>query len=560
MRDENLLRLPVFLLAFIASASTALGQAAMPAIFGDHMVLQQQQTIPVWGTSTPGESIVVSLDTVTGKTVADANGTWRVDLPRQTAGTRAHTLTVKAKNTLTFTDVLVGDVWVASGQSNMEFGLKTMHGADAVLAAADQPMIRIFTVPHTSAVRPLSDVAPGTGPNAAYQSKWLVCSADSLSKSGSGNSFSAVAYIFARDLHAFTHQPVGMIESSWGGTYAELWTPADTLLQNPKFAKAAGQHQQFLADYAAAVAAQPAAMEAYNTTEANFNLTAKPQNDAAMKAWKSAVVEAKAAGQPAPPRPRLIPAPHMPDPTGGNRDPSGLFNGMIAPLQPFAIKGVIWYQGESNGGNAMLYRDLFPAMINAWRSHWGEGDFPFLYVQLPGYSSNWSLLREAQSMALSLPNTGMAVAIDLGAVDQLHPIWKEPVGDRLAFIAEQKVYGSKAESSGPQFKSVVFQGNRAIVSFDHAKGLKIGSYPISGDGYSPVPTDRLQGFSLAGEDHQWHDAEAIIDGETVDVSSPDVAHPIAVRYGWDSVYPVCNLYNGASLPTSPFRSDDWPSK
>jgi sialate O-acetylesterase len=560
MRNTTFLRLPAFLLALTVAVAPALSQVAMPAIFGDHMVLQQQQTIPVWGTAAPGEAIVVSLDTVTSKTVADAAGKWRVDLPRQKASAHTRTLTVKASNTLIFTDVLIGEIWVASGQSNMEFGLRTMHGVDAVLAAANQPMIRIFNVPHTSAVTPLSDVAAGTGPNGTYQSKWLVCTAESLMKAGSGNSFSAVAYIFARDLQTSTHQPVGIIESSWGGTVAEAWTPVDALLKNPSFARIEAAHQKFLADYPAALAAQPAAMEAYNAAKAEFNSTMKPRNDAANKAWQAAVAEAKAEGQPAPPQPHLIAAPQAPDPTGGGHDPSGLFNGMIAPLQPFAIKGVIWYQGESNGSNGMLYRELFPAMITGWREHWGEGDFPFLYVQLPGYKSNWTMLREAQLMTLSLPHTGMAVAIDLGAINQLHPIWKEPVGDRLALIAEQQVYGSKVESSGPRFQSAVFKSGKALVRFNHAEGLKIGSYPISGDGYTPVPTDKLHGFSLAGDDHKWHDADAVIDGETVVVTSPDVAHPVAVHYGWDPVYPVCNLYNAASLPASPFRSDDWPAK
>jgi sialate O-acetylesterase len=539
----------------IVAALPAHADVALTAIFGDHMVLQQQQTLPVWGTADPGETITVTLGGSSRKTVADEHGKWRVDLPAQKPSDAATTLTVVGKNTVTFTDVLVGEVWLASGQSNMELGVRNVHDSAAVLAAADRPLIRLFTVPRATPIEPQTNFAATSATD--LNGHWVVCTADSLLKTGNGGSFSAVAYFFARDLEAFTHYPIGIIQSTWGGTAAESWTPAATLAANPKFAKTYAEYQKLVAGYPAALAAQPQALEQYKLARADFDQNVKPKNDALNKEWQAAAAKAREAGQPVPPQPKLAPAPVAPDPTGGAHSATVLYNGMIAPLQPFAIKGVIWYQGESNGGNGLGYRDLFPAMITAWRAGWGEGDFPFLYVQLPGYKTQWAMLREAQLMTLSLPHTGMAVAIDLGAIDQLHPIWKEPIGQRLALIAEQQVYGSSAESSGPRYTHADFQSGKAIVHFDHAKGLQISSYPISGEGYTPVPTDKLRGFAVAGDDHVFHDAEAVITGETVTVSSPAVHHPIAVRYGWDPVYPVCNLYNAANLPASPFRSDDW---
>jgi len=552
--NPNALRLTLLSAVMTASAMPARADVSLPAIFGDHMVLQEQQTLPIWGTADPGEKITVTLGRSSAKTIADEHGAWRLDLPAQKPSDIPITLTVTGQNTLTFTDVLLGEVWLASGQSNMEFGVRTVHDSATVLAAADRPLIRLFTVPRATPLEPQSSFA--TAPPSELRGRWVLCTADSLLKSG-GGSFSAVAYFFARDLQAFTHPPTGIIQSTWGGTAAESWTPAATLAANPKFAKTYAQYQKLVASYPAALAAQPRALEQYKAALDDFNRNIRPKNDALNQNWQAAAAKAREAGRPVPPQPKLVPAPVAPDPTGGAHSATVLYNGMIAPLQPFAIRGVIWYQGESNGGDGRGYRDLFPAMITAWRSAWGEGDFPFLYVQLPGYKNQWSMLREAQLMTLSLPHTGMAVAIDLGAIDQLHPIWKEPVGQRLALIAEQQVYGSTAESSGPRYTHADFPSGKAIVYFDHAKGLQISSYPISGEGYTPVPTDKLHGFALAGEDHVFHDADAVITGETVTVSSPHVPHPIAVRYGWDPVYPVCNLYNGANLPASPFRSDDW---
>jgi sialate O-acetylesterase len=551
------IRLTLLAATVAASALPALADVHLPAIFGDHMVLQQQQVLPIWGTADPGEKITVTLSNATAKTVANEHGAWRVELRAQKPNSVATTLVITGKNTLTFTDVLLGEVWLASGQSNMEFGVRNTHDSAAVLAAADRPLIRLFAVPHATPLEPQSSFAPR--PAADLDGHWVVCTADALRKTGNGSSFSAVAYFFARDLQAFTHGAVGIIESSWGGTSAESWTPAATLAANPKFAKTYAQYQKLVESYPTALAAQPEKLEQYKLARADFDHNVRPKNDALNKEWQAAAAKAREAGQPIPPKPQLAPMPVAPDPTGGPHSPTVLYNGMIAPLQPFAIKGVIWYQGESNGGNGLGYRDIFPAMITAWRAGWGEGDFPFLYVQLPGYGekNQWAMLREAQLMTLSLPHTGMAVAIDLGAMEQLHPIWKEPIGQRLALVAEQQVYGSRAESSGPRYTHADFQSGKAVVHFDHAKGLQISSYPISGEGYTPVPTDKLHGFALAGDDHIFHDADAVISGETVTVSSPDVPHPIAVRYGWNPVYPVCNLYNAASLPASPFRSDDW---
>jgi sialate O-acetylesterase len=315
--------------------------------------------------------------------------------------------------------------------------------------------------------------------------------------------------------------------------------------------------RQLLAGCDAALAAYPAALADYNEKYAAWKKDSRPGNDAAMKQWQAEANAAAAAGLVEPPRPKLVPEPVKPDPAGASGQPTALFNGMIAPLVPFAIKGAIWYQGENNAKDGAAYQAAFSALIRDWRSKWSQGDFPFLFVQLPNYEGSWALLRESQSRTLPLPNTGMAVAIDVGIPQNLHPPFKEVVGERLALVAERVAYGKDLVDSGPAYRSMQVQGDAARLTFDHVGGgLTIGTSPVSGHGFVPAPTDRLVAFTVAGEDKQWFPAAATIEGGTVIVSSPHMPHPVAVRYGWDPPG-ICNLYNKEGLPAPPFRTDSW---
>lgn len=531
---------------------SAVAEVKMPAIFGDHMVLQGEKTIPVWGTAAAGEAVTVTLGKTSAKTTADANGRWRVDLKAARPSAVATTLVVKGTNELKFTDVLVGDVWVASGQSNMEFGIKNASTGPAAVAAGNQPMIRLFTVPKATAALPLSDIGPikteGVG-------KWWVCTPESLGY-GVWGGFSAVAYFFGRDIQKFTGNPVGLIHTSWGGTPAEAWTPYENLQKDPTLASLAETHATLLKGYDAASAAFPQTMAEYKIKDDAWKANVKPVNDAGLKAWQ-ARVDATPAGQPLPAKPPFVYEPNAPDLAGGPSHPTSLYNGMIAPIVPYAIKGAIWYQGEANAGRAVQYRTLFPTMIKAWREKWGEGDFPFLFVQLADFESPWGMVREAQTKTLAVPNTGMAVITDVGTFRDIHPPFKEIVGDRLALAAEHIAYGKKLVYSGPMYKSMKVEGGSVRVSFDQlGGGLAIVPRPVSGRDVVQAPVDHLVGFTVAGDDKVWHEAEAKIDGKDVVVSSADVPHPVAVRYGWDAP-PVANLYNKEQLPASPFRTDDW---
>jgi sialate O-acetylesterase len=538
---------------FLIGVVGASAEVRMPAIFGDHMVLQGGKTIPVWGMASPGKAVTVTLGKQHAKTKADAAGTWRVDLKAVKPGSVATTMVVKGSNELTFTDVLVGDVWVASGQSNMEFGVRGASTGAAAVEAGNQPLIRLFTVPRATAAYPRKDVAASKMPGLGA---WQVCTPQSLGI-GVWNGFSAVAYFFGRDIQRFTGNPVGLIHASWGGTPAESWTTYEGLQGEPALAEFAAKHADLLKGYDAAVAAYPAAMADYQAKEADWRAYAKPANDAAMKDWQANAAAAAAAGQPAPAKPQLVVEPQMPDPSGGAWQPTALYNGMIAPLVPYAIKGAIWYQGESNGGRGVRYRTLFPAMIKSWRTQWGEGDFPFLFVQLADHDASWGMVREAQAKTLAVPNTGMAVTIDVGTFKDIHPPFKEIVGDRLALVAEHVAYGKKLVYSGPTYRSMKVEGSSVRLSFDHVGGgLTIVPRPVSGKDVVEAPVDVLAGFTVAGEGMVWHPGTAKIVGDEVVVSSAEVPHPVAVRYGWDPP-PVCNLYNKEELPASPFRTDDW---
>jgi sialate O-acetylesterase len=495
-------RLLPFLTLTLAGLSSAVAEVKLPALFSDHAILQCGQPVPVWGTAEPGEEVTVSLASQTASTKADADGRWKVSLkPLKEAENL--TLTVKGKNALTVNDVAVGEVWLASGQSNMAYRLTNDASAAATIAASADPQLRFFTVGGNTSDTPLAEV-PG---------KWLA--ADAQNSGG----FSAVAYYFARELRKALKVPVGVLHSSVGGTPAEAWTSRVGLESNPEL-KAIYEAQE------AAIKGWPAALERYQQNEAK-----------ALEKWQADSEKAKAEGKPAPRKP----APPG-DPTKGTGRPSGLYNAMIAPLEPYAIRGAIWYQGEANSGRAKQYRTLFPAMIADWRKAWAQGEFPFFFVQIAPHQGMSPEIREAQLLTTqTVPHTAMAVITDWGEATDIHPKHKEPVGTRLALAARAQVYGEKIEDSGPTFDSLKIDGGKAVLKFKHAAGL------TAKDG-------ELKGFTVAGEDKNFVPAKAEIKGETVIVSAEGVAKPVAVRYGWANV-PEVNLYNAAGLPASPFRTD-----
>ena len=499
---------------------TLRADVTLAPLFTDHAVLQQDKPVPVWGHAAPGEKITVTFRDQTVLATAGKDGGWIVYLPALKPGAPAD-LVVSGQNTIRLTDVVVGEVWVCSGQSNMEFRVWGPPGdtyrvddADAEVAAATHPLIRDFKVARAIAARPV-DTAKGA---------WVVCSPQTA------GSFTAVGYFFARDLADRLGVPIGIIDSTWGGTAIESWLSDAALKSDPAFAVVGQRWEKALAD-APALRAEREALLAKLATEEAATRAAGPAKLAAFEKTKPWL----------PP----LPGPDSPD------APSCLFNGMINPLLPGAIRGVLWYQGESNVSRPAEYGPLLKALITFWRQHWGQGDFPFYFVQLSNYQDPgdptgvaWARLREAQASALALPNTGMAVTIDLGDPNNIHPRNKQEVGRRLALIARHQVYDIPGDWSGPIFKAAVREGTAMRVTFDHAgSGLLAHDKPLSG-------------FVLAGIDRHFYPATAQIDGATVVVTAPGVKFPEAVRYAWADA-PDANLFDGAGLPAAPFRSDDW---
>jgi sialate O-acetylesterase len=620
------------------------------------MVLQRNAKIPIWGTAKPGQQITVKIHQQSKTAATDRDGKWRVELAAMKAG-GPYELVVSGAETITLKNVMIGEVWLCSGQSNMEMPMvstwATVNNFKAEVAAANYPDLRLCIVQRAKSTKPRTDVE---------SEGWKACDSTSV------KNFSATAYFFGRHLQQKLGVPVGLIQSAWGGTVVEAWTssaplktvpdiagfvrmletsPLDSIFDESTFAAkmAAWNHQLEESDNAAQGAGLSwnhpdfddsnwPTMSLPNNWERlglptfdgivkfrkvvqlpesfgrqNLQLNLGPIDDAdvtyfngmqvgATNVWnrhrhyrvpadlpnagknviavrvldtggnggmyghpealnliKDSTQVFSLAGewryqlgadlQKLPPRP----AP----PNTPNR-PTVLYNAMIAPLVPFAMRGVIWYQGESNAQRAYQYRTLFPLLIKDWRARWGQGNFPFLFVQLANFrpvatepvDDDWAELREAQTMALSLPNTGMAVTIDIGDANDIHPGNKQEVGNRLALNARRLAYGENLVYSGPIYKSMKIEGTRIRLFFDHAE-----------DGLMSKDSDKLQGFAIAGEDRKFVWADAVIDGKTILVSSPQVAKPAAVRYAW-AINPVCNLYNRAGLPASPFRTDSWP--
>lgn len=563
-----LLRTVVAIAALVVVPILARADVKLPLIFSDHMVLQRDIPIPVWGWADAGEEITVIFGTDRVTTKADANGKWRVNLEKMGANARPQTLTVKGKNTIKFEDVLVGDVWVCSGQSNMEFWLEGAHDADEVVPKANDPLLRLFFVGQRTSIKPQDDVALWNG------TRWRACSPEAVAK------FTAVGYFFGRELRKHLNIPIGLISSSQGGSMAQLWTSVDAI---EKHINADPEFKEWLKKRDAVVAAYPQRLVAYLPAKAKYDEEMKryrnevenaPEFVAKKKSWEEQAQKAREEGDPPPLRPQPSkPSPQAPEPPDGGPYNSfmvgNLYNGMISPLIPMAIKGVIWYQGESNDKNSSQYRVLFPIMITDWRKKWGQGDFPFLFVQLPNLSinksadqpvsekDNWPGMREAQAKALALPNTGMATTIDVGDPYDVHGKDKLDVGVRLSLVARHLVYDEGIVCTGPTYGSMKVEGNKIRITFKNAgSGLVIGVPPWTPSGKIPTIESQLKGFAIAGEDRKWVWAKAQIDGNDVVVSSESVANPVAVRYDWAD-NPHGNLYNKEKLPAAPFRTDDW---
>jgi sialate O-acetylesterase len=496
--SHPLLRFPGIALAASLCASAAV---RLPSVIGEHMVVQRGLPVHVWGLAEPGEAVSATFRGESRGATADDLGRWSIYLPPGEAG-GPFEMTIQGANAITLRDVLAGDVWVASGQSNMEFAVRGVENANQEIAGARYPKIRLFHVKNKSAEFPQED---------ADADPWVPCDPETVAN------FSAVAYFFGRDLNEKTGVPIGLISTSWGGTPADAWTSLDAISADASL-------MPVFAEWAKMMDAQPASLLLWERQ---------------LKQWEQAVARAKSEGKPEPGRPW---APNQ----GQSWRPAGLYNAMIAPLTQFPIRGAIWYQGESNTSpeRVSLYAHLFQTMIRDWRRAWGVGDFPFYFVQLAnfktGANSHWPELREAQRETLELVNAGMAVTIDIGNPDDIHPKNKQDVGARLARWARATLYGENIEYSGPLFRQAARDGSALRVWFDHAAGLTAHG-------------GALTGFEIAGADRKFVPANARIDGLTIVVSGAPVENPVYVRYGW-SDNPACNLYNAAGLPASPFRS------
>lgn len=506
-------------------AASANAEVRLPKVFSDHMVLQRDLAAPVWGWAESGETVTVKIAGQTKTAKAGADGTWTVKLDPMPANTTPQTMTIAGSidnHTSTITNILVGDVWLCAGQSNMEFGMGGADNAKDVLPTATNTLIRLLSVKPGQAGAPATDIPDG----------WAMCGPQTM------GTFSAVGYFFGRKIQKETGIPIGLINNSWGGTAIELWMPAEAAAAHPELAAVSQLYTKKLADF----------------------------NDQLAKAidpvsqWVEKARQAKAKGE-ALPVPPVLPA----HPAIGGL--SGIYNGRVTPLIPFGIMGAIWYQGEANGNEDDIYAIKMRAMIESWRKAWNQGDFPFYFVQLASFQaadtnaaggSGYAKIRMAQFKALQIPHTGMALAIDIGMAGDIHPKNKEDVGDRLAYWALKNDYGQKdLVCSGPLYKGMTVEGAKIRVSFDYAdKGLIVGKKT----GHGPAVEDKdgtLKRFAVAGADKVWSWANAAIDGSTVLVSSPNVPAPVAVRYAFTMNPEGCNLYNKEGLPASPFRTDTW---
>ncbi|MFL6468667.1 MAG: sialate O-acetylesterase [Pyrinomonadaceae bacterium] len=500
----------LFLVLFLCIAARA--EVALPDVIASSMVLQQKQVTPIWGTAEPGEAVIVTFGKIKKTVVADASGKWRVDFGKLSANLSPQMMTIAGRNTIVLKDILVGEVWLVAGQSNMQRLLRETDNGDAVQAAANHPNIRLFNVSRQIAFKH----TPGK------LAEWAACTPESVKE------FSAAGYYFGVELEKELKVPIGLINSSYGGSQAEAWTPVEYLLASP--------------DLKATVERTKTWDEARPRVRVEY--------DAAIKKWREDSDKQRAAGV------RPSPSPGVPDALREYRIASSIYDGMIAPLIPFAIKGAIWYQGESNEARAEQYNILLPTMIRSWRERWGEGNFPFGIVQLPNYrrindkpeESAWSFVREAQRRtAATIPHTGLIVTIDIGEASDIHPKNKLDVGKRMARWAFKDVYGRNLVNAP------------LLVRADEKEGKVILTYGDVGAGLRIRSGDKLEEFAISGDDKNWYWAEAMIVGKNkIEVWSPKVKKPKAVRYAFNSNPRNPNLTNDSGIPASPFRTDDWP--
>jgi sialate O-acetylesterase len=473
-------------------------------------------SVPIWGTAAPGEKITVSIEGQTRSATADTSGKWTVRLPKLKSGGPFEMTIAGSKGgeaPIVVKDVLVGEVWLGSGQSNMQFYVSKngpghapygLLDEEKEIAAANYPQLRMFTVKNATAYTPQLDLV----------GEWQVCTPATVPN------FSAVGYLFGRDLNQALKVPVGIVLSAFGASTAEAWVPRDALVSDPLLKPMVDKLDAREGYFTAHPAVNGVGVTDADAPPSPLTINARP-------------------GRPGPLR----------DPAHDQHQPTVLFNAMIHPILPYAIRGAIWYQGESITGGPnglMLYGHVMDTLVTQWRKLWGEGNFPFYVVQLPGQQnvSNNPLVREQQAKILALPNTGMAVVLDASEAKNVHPHNKEPLGDRLTKIALANVYGRKIEFSGPVYASMKVEGNALRVKFTHAEGM------TAKDG-------TLHWFQISGIDQKFVDADAKIEGDSVVVSSPQVPVPVAVRYAWDNYPNTANLFNSAGLQAAPFRTDDW---
>ncbi len=505
----------VLISALLVSQNFAFAEVKLPRIFGNNMVLQRDMPVPIWGWADANEEIIITLidqnansEIETSTTQADEKGNWRAELKARPAG-GPFTLKVVGNNSVFFTDVLFGEVWVCSGQSNMGWTVNASNNSREEIAAANYPNIRLFHIPLKSSGLPSPDV----------DTEWRPTSPDSV------RHFSAVAYNFGKHVHQELEVPIGLIDTSWGGTRVEAWTAPEGFDMVPALSSIAEEIRDIDKNYRAELPAKIKEIEDWiaETKEAL-------ENDLT-----------------------IFELPDNPHPLTPHHRPTAIYNNMIYPIVPYAIRGALWYQGESNVGDGMMYFEKKKALINGWRQLWDQGDFPFYFVQLApwgGYDrNNPSVLPkfwEAQTATLSVANTGMVVTTDIGDVKDIHPRNKQDVGLRLALWALAKTYGQHdLVCSGPLYKSMQVEGGSIRLSFEHV-----------GSGLASRGDEPLSWFQIAGENQEFVDAIAVIDGDTVVVSSDEVDSPVAVRFGWDKIAEP-NLMNHEGLPASPFRTDSW---
>jgi len=502
MLPGSLLRCGTVFLACAWSAA-AYSDVKMPAVFTDHLVLQRDQKNRVWGWADHGEKVTVTVAGKKQEAFAGPDKKWIVTLDPLPAGGPL-TITVEGKNKVEIQDVLVGEVWICSGQSNMQWAVNQANDPDLEKLSANYPHIRLISVPQVGTQEPQDD----------FRGAWSVCSPETI------GDFSAVGYFFGRQLHQTLGVPIGLIDDAWGGSACEAWINRETLAADPQY--------------------KPL-LDRWENIEKNY------ENNVA--AFNERVAKAKAEGK-APPPPNQHPDAQM----KGNARPGNIYNGVLKPTIGYGIRGVIWYQGESNASRAYQYRNLFPLMIKSWRDEWKQGDFSFYYVQLADFmaeksepaDSAWAELREAQTMTMSaLPKTGQAVIIDIGEGKDIHPKNKQDVAKRLARWALANDYGVNVPYRSPEYASMEKKDGKIVLKFNH-----------TGGGFRLFDVNEPRGFAIAGDDQKFVNAQAKVVGETVEVWSDQVKDPVAVRYAWAD-NPVCNVYSVNGLPLTPFRTDDW---